>query len=997
MSNKTIKNKASMIKEEDAASVSPIDASMASHTVERGVETSVKTMPLASDSTSGSSFGNSNNPLSSDKPANGERRQSKKKKRKHGSATVKSTTNESVEIDKSPRASSSLTLPTTTKYGPDIGDAYYDSVSDDRSKQSLYAYYTKTVTSFLRANDMTVNKNFKDYDSFSKWIELQDVYAIDSPFREVMIDKESIKNKYLFESAPSNVFKRSNSDTHQLIFPDMVQRNYVLNLDGGMIRGKVTSTTAQDGDVMAQNSLLDRFNSSLRKGIITAADMSVISPNTNDIGIPALKSTLLPTNCNKLVTYTTRFNKLKQYSSYDLDHGFIGEVDNELYVTDNIINKTNAIESLFLRLQKWNTTNRGVLSGIANKQILTTVLNSTVPCITFFKILFESIRESLNNQGYIGSLTGAVDSAASSLTLKKNFDLNTIQDAVNEYIAKLDGYPYDVAVYNQWKLNKDAFKLKDSDSHNVDNSVVCPTFKFATNTIYDYNNTSTSNRTPSFVENVKNRWDNNNSDWHSLGSGYVQLNGLDRRMIVGFRMTPESVVEEIPHNSYYDIIMNYFFSTLYMSDIIPYLPYFKTTVYEGIALEDRKWGVNDLWNFLTTGDSAPWKSNKPTANTYAKTSKPYIDGANLLGPDQFTEVVAIQPIVSSWTFTGFMTAFCLFMTREKTFLDNFFNTMLRTKLFWKTIDEKVGLGPYFKLTDSSDTAPIKLMIGTGSEPKYDELRARNVFKTPFQTYNNYKTYFSRVVPVANGVIRNEATTKGQYDFVKGIYRQTFFIKNDGSTYYNPLNSRLRCVVYGAPKIDSIENVESIKNVTQHNFNSATDTLCYNNDIISYDLEGSQQYIGNHIGVVYNGTSNKTKYQTNDHQTVIPSLYGTYNFVYGLPYHPDRPRAQQRGLFVNTSDGYLQSVFFSAFSLPFMPLLAQYQEQVYDIAQTSAVNCIVLRPSLAESRILYYPKYVRNETGLATISTLRRELESQIYNYLDGDTAKIDIDKQYSYI
>lgn len=997
MSFKTIKNKASINKKEDAASVSPIDASMASHTVEKDIETSVKSMSIASDSTSGSSIGNSNNPLSSNSQSNSSERQSKKKKRKHGSATVKSTTKESMEIDKSPRASSSLTLPTTTKYGPDIGDAYYDSVSNDRSKQNLYTYYYKTVSSFLRANDNTVNKNFKDYDSFDKWVELDDVYAIDSPFREVMIDKESIKSKYFYESTPSTSYSRKNSDTHQLVFPDIVQRSYVLNLDGGMIRGKVSSTAAATGDVIVQNSLLDRFNSSLRKGVITAADMSIISPNSNDIGIPALTSELLPTNCNKLVTYTTRFNQLKKYSSYELDHGFVSQIDNELYVTDNIINKTNAIESLFLRLQKWNTTNRGVLSGIANKQILTTVLNSTVPCITFFKILFESIKESLNNQGYIGSLTGAVDSAASSLTLKKNFDLNTIQDAVNEYIAKLDGYPYDVAVYNQWKQTKDAFKLKDSDSHNADNSVVCPTFKFATNTIYDYDNTSTSRRTPSFVQNVQERWQNRNDDWHSLSSSYVELNGLDRRMIVGFRMTPESVVEEIPHNSYYDIIMNKFFSTLYMSDFVPYLPYFKTTVYEGDALSGSKWGIKDLWDYLTSGSSAPWKDLKPTANTYATATGANIDGANLLGPESFTEVVAIQPIVSSWTFTGFMTAFCLFMTREKTFLDNFFNTMLRTKLFWKTIDEKVGLGPYFKLTDSSDTTPIKLMIGTGSEPRYDELRARGVFRTPFQTYNNYKTYYSRVIPVGNAVIRNEATADNQYDFVKGIYRQTFFIKNDGSTYYNPTNSRVRCVVYGSKKIDSIDNLDSINKVTQSNFTSTSDTICYNNDIIAYDLEGSQQYIGNHIGVVYNGTSNKTKYQTNNYQKAIPSLYGIYNFVYGLPYHPLRPRAQQRGLFANTSDGYLQSVFFSAYSLPFMSLLAQYQEQVYDIAQTSAVNCVVLRPSLAESRILYYPKYVRNETGLATISTLRRELESQIYNYLDGDTAKIDIDKQYSYI
>lgn len=168
MSFKTIQNKASKFKEKDATSVSPIDASMASHTVEKDSETSIKSLSSASDSAIGNSMENSNNPINTSKKKKKHKSRSNGVNSKDGSATVKSTALSSVEIDKSPRASSSLTLPTTTKYGPDIGDAYYDSIANDRSKQSLMVYYAQTVSSFLRANDMTVNKNFKDYDSFTK-------------------------------------------------------------------------------------------------------------------------------------------------------------------------------------------------------------------------------------------------------------------------------------------------------------------------------------------------------------------------------------------------------------------------------------------------------------------------------------------------------------------------------------------------------------------------------------------------------------------------------------------------------------------------------------------------------------------------------------------------------------------------------------------------------------------------------------------------------------
>lgn len=880
--------------------------------------------------------------------------------------------------------SSTSYLKTTTAYGADIGTSFYTSITKgSQVGDKLADFYTSTTT-FIRNEDNRVNKYTRDYDAIRRYAEIASVFAIDSLLREVTVDPTTILYDNVETRKPSNkVGKKSNPEYCEHMSSKIGVRALTVNLDGGMIRGNVTSSNATTGDVLS-SSILDKYNSTLRKGTIEVVADNIVAANANDIGIVATTSSYWPIYANQSAYHATNFGKANYYTGQYDSHGYNQNLAEENYITDNVLNKTNAHEKMFSQIQSYNVDNNSILRAISDISTFNVTMNSVIPFTTMMVIYYRLMKKAVDNQLRIGGVIGAPNSTFVNIAQGKKFNLEAIVNSLEKFRRVLIGFPYDPNIVKEVEQSCDPFRLLETSSNSLDNVVLFPTFKFTTNNAYNYSATNISNsRSPSLFDKTKGTKDN--GGWG--GALSTPLNSTDRRLMVAFRQTVASVAENVPHGSFLDIFNAELFSNIFTSDWVPYKS-FKDFSTQNLNFDNKsqKSTIANLYtNIKNVFDNA---SGTPSITEELFTGNQLnMDDADVSEISALLRLtsngesfVSLNPIVSAGAMTAYMRAVALFINRDKTFIDNFSACLDRVRIYFKTLEEKIGFQGYYDVIKEDTIPKIYFDNVLCPEFEYNVDKVRDFFSTPFQVDANWAgTSIIKAYPVYSGAAWNEGTVTNPV-YLNSVNRQTIYVKKDGTTYTDPLYSRTRWVVYG-------------KSNSQYGFNSNTDTLCYNNDIIAIDLNQDQQYIGEHIFSFYNGNNNTSFFLKDKASSNCISFgWGNYNFYYGMGKSPNRPRFQQRSLCMNTvSDGLFQSPVFAAFENPYETVIKDVYSFITNITRCPIVGTLLQPVELYDNPMEYFVSYIRNTTGLAVGDTLRRSLNE--YSYQFGNDVKY-IKKKY---
>lgn len=132
-------------------------------------------------------------------------------------------------------------------------------------------------------------------------------------------------------------------------------------------------------------------------------------------------------------------------------------------------------------------------------------MNSLSDYGTAIAIILNSIASATRHQLRIAAQGGAVDSTFANLFLTHKLQLNTIVDTLLFFANAHKGIPMIRPVFDRFIEQSKPFKIKDSDATNLDNMVIAPTFTLATNDLFNFSSTNTTNkRTPTaFVDSDK--------------------------------------------------------------------------------------------------------------------------------------------------------------------------------------------------------------------------------------------------------------------------------------------------------------------------------------------------------------------------------------------------------------------------------------------------------------------------------------------------------------